>query len=303
MAKYAPIALFVYRRVDLLSRVLDALEACPEFSRSDVYVFSDGAKTPAVAADVQAVRALVRARLMPNMRLVEAPENKGLANAIIEGATRLCEEYGRVIVIEDDLIVSPAILTWFNDALTAYEDEQRVMQISGHMFNVPELKNRQVGVFLPITTSWGWATWRRAWNHFDAKAPGWENLETNSHLRRQFNMNGVYPYARMLRRQMNGQVDSWAIRWHWAVFIAEGLTLFPPETFVLNEGNDPKATHKSDQGRARRHINFRTHTADLPQKIEIDADVYLAVQRSIARARSWSKLISIDWLLRFLSRV
>ena len=195
---------FVDRRTGLLNRVLDALERCPEFSTSDVFVFSDGPKTGAVAADVEAVRALVRARLISSMKLVESVQNKGLANSIIEGATDLCDRYGRVILIEDDLIVSPAILTWFNNALERYEDDPRVMQISGHMFDVPELADSTTGIFLPLTTSWGWATWKRAWDLFDPEADGWEELQRDRDLRRAFDLNGSRPYSRMLRDQMLG---------------------------------------------------------------------------------------------------
>src|SRR3990170_2949831 len=152
----APIALFTYRRTDLLGAVLDSLEACAEFADSDVFVFSDGPKNAAAAEDVERVRALIRGRLRPNMTLIEAPENRGLANSIIAGVSRLCDEYGRAIVIEDDLVVSPALLTWFNAALDHYADDSRVMQVSGHAFDVPALRERRDGLFLPITTSWGW---------------------------------------------------------------------------------------------------------------------------------------------------
>ena len=113
MSGYAPIALFVYRRTDMLGRIMDALEACPEFVYSDVFIFSDGAKVPAAAADVEAVRLLVKRRLRPNMKLIQAQGNNGLAQSIIEGVTRLSDEYGRVIVIEDDLVVSPVLLNWW----------------------------------------------------------------------------------------------------------------------------------------------------------------------------------------------
>lgn len=243
MNEYAPIAIFVYRRAELVSRVLDALEACPEFSSSDVYIFSDGPKSQAAKPDVDEVRAHIRSRLRANMQLIESIPNKGLAGSIIEGVTSLCDEYGRVIVIEDDLIVSPIILTWFNRALDFYVHEQKVMQVSAHMFNVRSFRDREEGMFFPVTTSWGWATWKRAWDAFDYDANGWESLETNLSLRRQFNVDGCYPFSSMLRAQMNSELDSWAIRWYWTVFRLGGLVLFPPLTLVNNFGDDSRATH------------------------------------------------------------
>lgn len=289
MAQFAPIALFVYRRAELLDQVLDALEACPEFSASEVFVFSDGPKTAAVAEEVEAVRAFIRARLKPNMRIIEAPNNKGLARSIIESVTWLSDEYGRVIVFEDDLIVSPAILTWFNNALDRYADEPRVMQVSGHMFNVPEFGRRSDGLFLPIVTSWGWATWGRAWKLFDPEADGWERIKADEKLRRQFDVDGSYPYSRMLERQMKGSIDSWAIRWYWSVFMRSGMVLFPPQTLVVNVGNDKQATHGTSLGTLLRKV-FGQRSQALGQKcpatpsyLRIDAAEMTALKRALRR--------------------
>lgn len=246
----APIAVFAYRRTDHLSKTLDALERCAEFSRSPVFVFSDGAKSEAGAADVAAVRALVRARLRPNMSLVEAPANRGLANSICRAVTDLCDRYGRVIVIEDDLVVSPHALAWLNAGLDRYRDDEHVFQISAHQFDIPDFAGRKDGLFLHLTTSWGWATWKRAWDRFDPHAEGWEKLKSDRALRQRFDVGGQH-YSEMLRRQMEGRLDSWAIRWWWTVFKADGISLFPPRSLVQNIGFDETATHYK-LGRFRR---------------------------------------------------
>ena len=248
----APIAVFAYRRTDHLSKTLDALERCAEFSRSPVFVFSDGAKSEAGAADVAAVRALVRSRLRPNMKLVEAPANRGLANSISQAVTQLCDRYGRVIVIEDDLVVSPHALAWLNAGLDRYRDDEHVFQISAHQFDVPDFATRKEGLFLHLTTSWGWATWKRAWDRFDPNAEGWEKLKTDRALRKRFDVGGQH-YSEMLRRQMEGRLDSWAIRWWWTVFKADGISLFPPRSLVQNIGFDETATnYKIGRFRRRR---------------------------------------------------
>lgn len=297
----APIALFAYRRTDMLGAVLNSLEACPEFSASDVYIFSDGPKNDAACADVEAVRALVRERMRPNMQLIEAPANLGLAHSIINGVGRLCEQYGRAIVIEDDLLVSPAILTWFNAALDRYAGEPRVMQVSGHMFNSAALDGREEGLFLPMVTSWGWATWDRAWKTFDPEATGWEALLKDRALRRQFDLDGVYPYTKMLRRQMAGQINSWAIRWNWTMFSVGGLSIYPPQSMVSNEGVDGSATHRGLGGTlrgliSRRKVSLRMKSPAMPERVELDPELYGIAKRSIWR--STSKLSLYHWLIR-----
>ncbi|SHO66864.1 hypothetical protein SAMN02745172_03524 [Pseudoxanthobacter soli DSM 19599] len=295
----APIAVFAYRRTDHLTKTLDALERCAEFSRSPVFVFSDGAKSESGAADVAAVRALVRARLRPNMTLVEAPANRGLANSISQAVTQLCDRYGRVIVIEDDLVVSPHALAWLNGGLDRYRDDERVFQISAHQFDVPDFAARKEGLFLHLTTSWGWATWKRAWDRFDPNAEGWEKLKTDRALRQRFDVGGQ-PYSEMLRRQMEGRLDSWAIRWWWSVFKADGICLFPPRSLVQNIGFDETATHYK-LGRLRR-IGPKSPDAndlampDLPENALVassdEAALYAALATRGGR-RLWQAIVRL----------
>lgn len=299
--KYAPIALFAYRRTDLLGAVLDSLEACPEFSATDVYVFSDGPKNEHARADVEAVRVLVRDRMRPNMRLIEAQDNLGLSQSVIGGVGRLCREYGRAIVIEDDLLLSPAILAWFNAALDRYIGERRVMQISGHMFNSTAFEGRNEGFFLPMATSWGWATWDRAWKAFDPDAAGWEVLIRDRAARKRFDLDGNYPYTKMLRRQMAGRINSWAIRWNWTLFKNDGLSLYPPQSMVSNEGLDSTATHRGLGGAlrgltSRRKHSLRTSIPRLPNHVRIDPVLYESAKRSIWRRTS--KISPFYWLSR-----
>lgn len=281
---FAPIAMFIYKRSDLLGEVLDSLEACAEYSQTQVYVFSDGPKDASAVEPVERARALVRARLRPNMQLIESQVNMGLSRSIIHGVTRLCEDAGRAIVIEDDLIVSPAILTWFNQALDRFADDDRVFQVSGHVSGRPGAAD-DAGMFASLTTSWGWATWQRAWQQFDPEARGCERLKSDAAMRRAFDLDGTVRYSEMLFRQMAGEIDSWAIRWYWTVFRSKGLVLFPPMTLVTNKGDDRSATH----GRALRRLRalFRkpppalpVAAPNLPRLIEASPGLLRAVKRA-----------------------
>jgi len=154
-----------------------------------------------------------------------------------------------VIVVEDDLEVSPTFLRFMNAGLERYADNDRVMQISGYQFPV-ELPPRPL--FFSFPTSWGWATWARAWQHFDADAKGYSALAADKALRHHFDLDGSYPYFEMLERQRKGQVDSWAIRWHLSVFMRDGLVLYPGRSLVRNTGFDggthggPRFAHLDD---------------------------------------------------------
>jgi hypothetical protein len=241
---HAPIALFVYKRPDHTRKALDALIKNPEFSESKFFVYCDGPRHDTDISLVQAVRDLVRSYSLPNIVQVERDRNLGLANSIITGVTELCDKYGKVIVLEDDLVVSPFFLNYMNSALQRYEADDQVMQISGHMFPL-KLETDTDAIFLPFTTSWGWATWGRAWKIFDPNMHGFDRLKADKSLRFRFNINGTYQYFGMLQKQANGEIDSWAIRWYLSVFLQNGITLYPTKSLVGNTGFDGSGTHCS----------------------------------------------------------
>lgn len=307
----APVAVFAYRRVSHLSRVLDALEQCPEFPLSPVFVFSDGARSTDDAADVAAVRDLIRGRLRPNVRLVESDVNRGLAASIERAATQLSRDYGKVIVIEDDLVLAPCALTWLNAGLSGYQSADNVWQVSAHQFAVPSLAARETGLFLNFATSWAWGTWERAWDCYDPHATGWEALASNAELRRRFDFGG-YPYSDMLLRQMTGQIDSWAVRWWWSIFRANSMTLFPPRSLVTNIGFDGSATHRRLGALRRTRFDSASTEAVCPRLPDVACispadDVLLravvgASQSRGQRASARLRLVTSTWRLGGRSR-
>ncbi|GAX36706.1 sugar transferase [Nodularia sp. NIES-3585] len=242
---YSPIALFVYKRPEHTRRTIENLMQCPEFANSPLYIFCDGAKTDKDKEKVMQVREVVRSLVGTKAEIIASTTNRGLANSIISGVTSLCDKYQRVIVVEDDLVVAPQFLGFLNAALEKYQDEPSVMQVSGHMFPVPEFANRSEAIFLPFTTSWGWATWKRAWDYFDAEASGWEVLQTDKQMQNRFNLDGCFDYFKMLKQQISGDIDSWAIRWYWSVFDNNGCVVYPPKSYVHNIGFDGSGTHGS----------------------------------------------------------
>jgi hypothetical protein len=239
----APIIVFAYNRPEHLQATLRSLSQCPEWHRSRVVVYSDGPRERGDAAAVAEVRALARSLDHPCAQIVERESNLGLARSIIRGVSEVCERFGRAIVVEDDLLVSTRFLAYLNRALDNYAERRDIYQVSAHMFEVPEFAERSSSLLLPLTTTWGWATWQRAWREFRVDARGWDCLKSDRACRRRFNLGNSYDYYTMLRRQMGGKRDSWGVRWYWTVFAADGLSCFPPKSLVLNSGMDGSGTH------------------------------------------------------------
>lgn len=243
MTSLAPIALFAYKRPSHTLQTLASLADNPQARQSTLHIFCDGAKTPRDQPLVDEVRRIVRQRQWcGTVHIIEQQHNQGLANSIIHGVTQLVNEHGTVIVLEDDLQLAPHCLEFMNDSLVRYRDATRVMQVTGYLFpaRVPQDDD---ACFLPMCSSWGWATWKRAWDHFD---PGMSNLERLAHdafLRYHFDLEGTHRFYHMLEEQRRGRIDSWAVRWYLSVFSQNGLTVFPTRSLIRNIGFDGTGTH------------------------------------------------------------
>jgi len=239
----APITLFVYNRPAHTRRAVEALLRNELARDSDLIIYSDAPKPPEAAGTVREVRDYIRTiGGFRSVRIVGRDRNWGLADSIIDGVTTVLNKYGRIIVLEDDLLVSPHFLEYMNASLDQYEHDNRVMQISGYMFPL-SADLEEDAIFLPFTTSWGWATWGRAWRHFDASCAAWSRIKADDMKLKAFDLGGVYPYSSMVEAQFRGEIDSWAIRWYMSVFAHKGLVLFPRRTLVHNSGLDGSGTH------------------------------------------------------------
>ena len=191
----APIAAFVHAR-PASRRMIESLQANPAARASDLFVFADAAKKPEQAQAVGDVREIVRGiEGFASVTLIEREHNLGLSGSITDGITRLCAERGRVIAVEDDLVVAPGFLQFLNRGLDRYANAEQVFQISGYMY--PGQYGECEAFFLPMISCWGWATWKRAWAHYDGKMSGFEKLIADENLRRRFNLNGamiIFPW-------------------------------------------------------------------------------------------------------------
>ena len=243
MIFYSPIILFLYKRPEHLRKTLESLSNCNGYENYIFFVFGDGPKNQSEESAVQETRKVAMDFLGDKAQYFFEQQNKGLANSVIDGISKVLNHYISAIIIEDDLIFHSDFLRYMNTALNMYLDEEKVSMISGYMYNVPEFKEYQNQIFLPLISTWGWGTWSRSWSKFDSNATGYEMLKTDKYLRRKFDCNGSYPFSRMLGLQMKGKIDSWGIRWYWSIFKNDGLTCFPPNTLVLNNGFDTTATH------------------------------------------------------------
>ena len=288
---YAPILLFVYNRPEHTRRCIESLLKNSLASESNLFIYADGAKDSTQQEAVNEVRNYIRSiQGFKQITLMERSENWGLARNIIDGVTTQVNRYGKVIVLEDDLVVAPYFLQFMNDALEVYKNEPRVGHIQACDFT--QDSSLPATFLIKWTGSWGWATWDRAWKHFNPNGNELLQELEERKLTRVFDFNGKYGFTRMLRRQIGGKNNSWAIRWNASLFLKDILSLNVGRSLVQNEGFDGSGTNCGGGGLYASHLYLQPLLITPISPIEENKEARQAFIRYYARTNSfWAKAI------------
>lgn len=238
--QYAPIVLFTYSRTDHTRQAVESLLKNEEAKDSDLFIFSDGPKTEDKRAAVEECRKYLHTISgFKSINIVEREKNWGLANSLIAGITEVVEKYGRVIVVEDDIILSPYFLKFMNEGLEKYKDEDKVGTISAFLppleCVLPET------FFLEYFQCWGWATWKRAWDLFEFDSR--KLLKKIRFRKTKFNVGGGVGNYENLYCQKVGLVDSWYLRYYASLFLKNKLSFYPGRPMAVNIGLDGSGSH------------------------------------------------------------
>lgn len=291
-----PVALFLYNRPAHARLVLESLSHCRRLDECCVKIYCDGPKRTEDSEKVSAARQVAHEWASKlHAEVIERETNLGLARSIVGGVSELCASHDRVVVVEDDFSLSPAFLDYMLTALDRYAEEPNVYQISGYMFPIRHATSPDA-FFLPLTTTWGWATWSRAWQVFDWTANDAAELLHDPEVRRRFNLNNAYPYAEMLESKLTGENDSWGILFWWAVFQAGGLVLHPRRSLVWNGGFDETGTHCGDQAWSNQSLSeiaddpWTTRPFVFPEQVAVDELAFGKVVRFLKSEQSEGNL-------------
>jgi hypothetical protein len=237
-----PVALFVYNRPWHTQQTIEALLKNKEAADTDLFIFADGPKTEADREKVDEVKRFLG--WVTGFRTISfntSNINKGLAKSIIAGVSHVLDDHDTVIVLEDDIVASPYFLRYMNEALALYQNDEPVVSIHGYVYPVKQPLPETF--FLRGADCWGWATWKRGWALFEPDGRKLLDQLEQSRLINEFDMDGNYAFSEMLRKQIDGRNDSWAVRWHASAFLRNKLTLYPGTSLVNNIGLDNSGTH------------------------------------------------------------
>ena len=277
MRNLAPIIIFTYNRPLHTRRMLQALEKAELAQDSEVFIYSDGAKNAQAIDTVNKVRAIIAEPWnFKNITIIERERNMGLAKNVISGVSEVIAKYGKVIVLEDDLAISKVGLRYFNDALDAYEEEEKVMEISGYMYPVQETDKLPESFFFRVANSWGWATWERSWNKYNTNIDELIADFDKDKIKR-FSIDHTENFWKQVKEYKAGKINSWAIRWYLTLFNNDGLALYPRQSMIQNMGTDGSGTH-SDTDTAY-YVELATNPITyFPKEIEENKTAYEAIK-------------------------
>lgn len=284
MQNLAPIALFVYNRPEHTRRTINFLRANNLADESRLYIFADAAKGEKDELKVQEVADIIhQVDGFKVVKVIKQKTNLGLADSIINGVTQLIESYGKVIVFEDDLLSSPYILQYFNEALNLYQDQEKLMHINGYMYPLRVSKDMPHTFFYRAVHSWGWATWKRAWDKFN---PNIDELVAQFDAKKinDFSIEGKMNFWKQVKEFKAGKNNSWAIRWYASVFLQGGLSLNPSKSLINNIGHDGTGVHSNIEHMYNVDI-YQHPIKNFPHEVKESEEFYQLVKAFLAKRK------------------
>lgn len=238
----APIVLFTYNRLDHTRQTVEALQKNVYAQESRLFIYSDAPKNEAAKASVVAVRDYLHSITgFLDVTIIERDENWGLARNIIDGVTEIVNQFGKIIVLEDDIVTAKYFLQYMNDALEIYQEEPHVMEISGYMYPI-EKKSLPETFFLATGDCWGWATWKDAWEYFERHPEKLIKTFSKEEIY-HFNFEGTEDFWQQVEDNASGKLYTWAVFWMASIFQQQGLMLCVRDSLCRNVGMDASGEH------------------------------------------------------------
>jgi hypothetical protein len=302
----APVVLILFNRPDLTVRVLDRIR---QVEPAALFVIGDGPRPdrPDDASLCEQARAAVGevdwpCRVQTNFSDV----NLGVRRRIASGMSWVFDQVDRAVVLEDDCLPDPTFFSFCDELLDRFEHEERVMMITGTNIGETWKPDAQSYHFARRGNTWGWASWRRAWRHYDPEMKAWEDAAVRRRIRRELGAEHFEALGGWMDRAWH-QRRVWAVPWQLTTLSHSGLCVVPSANLVSNLGFRADGTMLT---RFRPEIaELPTHPMRFPLKhpgaIEPDAGYdrrYLEIRHPTARfsplrrwVRGWSRSL---WIRR-----
>lgn len=289
----APIVIFCFNRPDHLRKTVEALAANPLAAQSELIVYSDGPRSEADRRPIEIIRTYLAGLTgFASVRTVAASKNKGLARSVIEGVTEVVHQYGKVIVMEDDLLCTADFLEYMNNALNTFVENPLVFSVSGYSFGIGAVRGYNDDTALVFrASSLGWGTWKDRWAKVDWQVSDFPEF-LNSPKRQNRLKDAGEDILPMIIKQQRGIINSWAVRWTYHHVKYGGYCLIPVRSKIRTIGDDgsgsnPVATTLSQD------LGYGEGAVSLNPVIRPDAGITRFIRRN-NRPSLYRKVI--NWL-------
>ena len=280
MENLAPIVLFVYNRISHTKKTVDALKNNDLARDSHLIVVSDGAKSENEMNSVKDVREFIKTiKGFKSINIIERDRNFGLSASVIDGINQVFNLYDRIIAIEDDVITAPTFLSFMNKSLEYYQHNKTIFSVSGYPYpiKIPDSYNKDVFISYRAS-SWGWGTWKDRWEKVDWAVKDFTSFIKDKEAQKLFNRAGE-DSTPMLKAQMLGEIDSWAIRWSYSHFKNKAYCLLPTNPLCKNIGTDNSGTHSTKSDKFDVDLSDNADAIQLTDELEINDEIMKNLQK------------------------
>ncbi|MEM6690902.1 MAG: glycosyltransferase family 2 protein [Planctomycetota bacterium] len=294
-----PLMLVVFNRPD---HVLKSFERVRQTRPQRLFIASDGprADRQEERQAVMASRAIAEQVDWPcRVTKIYSDTNLGCAKRVSTAIDTAFDSVDRLCILEDDCVADSSFFRFVDCLMDRHEDDDWVTTVTGNNHQDGLQRGSGDYYFSKYSHCWGWATWRRAWKHFDFPLKPWRTYVEQKAFCEMLSERLEYKYWlstwEAIRR---GKLNSWAIPWLFSQWSVGGLTATPNVNLVENIGFDDRATHTSDQQSALRTAagtleQFRA-PADVARCVEadrfVDAKMFSGTYRRpnpIKQFRQW----------------
>ena len=265
------IALFIYNRPEHTYEVLKGLQ---KNNISKLYIFSDGFKDKKDKDSVKKVRKLIDSIDWCETEIIKSERNKGLTNSIVYGINYVLERHERIIILEDDCVPSDDFIAFMEKCFDKYENNEKIMNVTGYSLPITIPDNYSYDIYFSYrSSSWGWGTWRRAWKYFDRNKSILAEIKKSSNLRKKINRAGE-DLIPMLKNQIEGKLDSWAVFWSINIIKNDGICINPIKSKIQNIGHDGTGTHCVTNDRYKvKIVKEDINSLNFPKEIMMDGKI------------------------------
>ena len=262
---YSPVVLFTYIRLKKLKKIIESLKRTDIAKKSDIFFFSDNAKSKLEINRVNKVRKYIASiKGFKKKKIILRTKNFGNGKNIIDGINYVFKKYETAIILEDDLEIGENFLSFMNLCLKKYASNKNIWHIGGWTFDLKRRNNYDI-FFSKNMNCWGWATWKNRWKLFKKDPHDLINNFTRNNIKKfDFNDSGLF-WSQIIKNA-NNEINTWAIFWYATIFKKKKLSCNPIKSYIRNIGMDGSGMHCADNNYLNDHPLYCFENIELVSK-------------------------------------